>query len=184
VEANLLTPEQQEQLFRHLDNVNAAAKSVDSMSDWYTVFNRPTGRLEWQAALRMGGVLGGGVSARLTTPTEAWEADIYGQLEIRMAFLPRAVRLNPVEWRPKRSHTNPPTAPDGLALETFFDRWHPYKLNRDQDVNVFLQGAVGVADALPDGIVSFSDYLKFCANVWKCPDIERVPPPPWSRSLL
>jgi hypothetical protein len=179
-----LSPEQQRQLLDHLDHVNSASKSIDAMSNWYTVFNRPAGRFEWQAALKLGGTLGGGVSARLATPVDAWEADVYGQLEVRVAFLPRAARLIPVEWRPKRPHTNPPGAPEGLALETFFDRWHPYDLNRDQDVSVFLQGAVGFADALPDWIISFSDYLKFCAIVWKCPDIERVPTPPWSRSLL
>lgn len=179
-----MTPEQRAQLLEHLDNVNSASKSIDAMSDWYMVLNRPTGRLEWQAALKLNGVLGGGVSARFATPVDAWDADIYGQLEVKMAFLPRSVRVNPVEWRPKRPHTNPPNAPAGLALETFFSRWHPYEINRDQDVNVFLQAAVGIADALPDGIISFSDYLKFCSIVWKCPDIERVPPPPWSRSLL
>lgn len=154
------------------------------MSQWYKVLNRPTGKLEWQAALKLGGVLGGGVSARFSTPIDAWDADVYGQLEVKMAFLPHALRLNPVEWQPRGAHTNPANAPDGLALETLRDRWHPYALNRDRDIDVFQQKAVGVAEPLPTGISSFSDYLKFCAIVWKCPDIERVPPPPWSRSLL
>lgn len=179
-----MTPEQRRQLFEHLDRVVAASKSLDAMSEWYKVLNRPTGKLEWQAALKLDGFLGGGVSVLFSTPVDAWEADVYGQLNVKMASLPRALRLNPVEWRPRRAHTNSPNAPEGLALETLLDRWHPYNINRDQDVAVFMQAAVGIAEPLPAGINSFSDYLKFCAIVWKCPDIERVPPPPWSRSLL
>ena len=154
------------------------------MSKWYLVQNRPAGRLEWQAGLRLEGVLGGGVSARLATPADAWDRDVYGQVEVRVSYLPRAVRINPVEWRPRRPHSNSPTAPEGHALVTTLDRWHPYELNRDQDVSVFFQGAVGVAVPLPSDINSFSAYLKFCAIVWKCPDMEKVPPPPWSRSLV
>lgn len=180
----MLTPEQRKQLVDHLDHVNAASKSIDAMSQWYKVLNRPTGKLEWQAALKLDGFLGGGVSVLFSTPVDTWEADVYGQISVKMAFLPRAVRINPVEWKPRRPHSNPPGAPEGLALETLRDRWHPYALNRDLDVQVFLQGAVGIAEPLPTGIGSFSDYLKFCAIVWKCPDIERVPPPPWSRNLL
>jgi hypothetical protein len=179
-----LTPEQRRQLLEHFDHVNGSEKTIDAMTPWYKVLNRPTGRLEWQAALRLGGVLGGGTSVRFATPVDAWENDVYGQLEVRMAFLPRAARLNPVEWRPKRPHSNTGNAPEGHAFLTHFDRWHPWELNKDQDVGVFLQGAVGVAAGLPSGINDFSAYLKFCAIVWKCPDIENVPPPPWSRNLL
>ena len=179
-----MTPEQRRQLLDHLERVNSASKSIDAMSDWYTVSNRRTGTLGWQAALKLDGVLGGGVSARLTTSVDTWEKDVYGHLEVKMAFLPHAARLNPVEWRPRRPHTNTPKAPNGLALQTLLDRWHPFALNRDQDVSVFLQSGVGVAESLPDGLTDFSAYLKFCAIVWKCPDIERVPPPPWSRRLL
>lgn len=71
-----LTPEQRRQLLDHLESVNSASKSIDAMSDWYTVVNRPAGRLEWQAALRLDGVLGGGVSARLTTPVDTWETSM------------------------------------------------------------------------------------------------------------
>ena len=67
---------------------------------------------------------------------------------------------------------------------TYLDRWHPFALNRLQNPLVFLQEAVGVAAPLPEGIESFSDYLHFCAIVWNCPDIEKVPPPPWSPSLV
>lgn len=184
MEERFVTPEQGLKLLQHLEKVNEAPKSVDAFSDWYLVQNRPSGKLEWHAALRVSGQLGGGVAARLATPVDVWERDVYGHIELKLPFMPRVVRLNPVEWRPRRPHSNPPTAPKDLALITCFDRWHPFELNRQQDPLVFLQAAVGVAAPLPGGINGFSDYLHFCAIVWKCPDIEKVPPPPWSPSLV
>lgn len=179
-----MTPEQYRQIFERLDAVNEADKSIDALTDWYITLNRPTGKLQWQAALKLNGRLGGGVSATLSTPIDVWEKDVYGQITVLLSAQKRTVRLNPVEWRPIRPHSNPFNAPEGHALRTYLDRWHPYELNRDRDISVFLQSAVGVAAPLPDDINSFSDYLHFCARVWKCPDIRKVPPPPWSPSLV
>lgn len=179
-----MTSELHQQALERLETVSDADKSIDALTDWYKVLNRPTGKLQWQAALKLNGVLGGGVSAILSTPIDVWEKDVYGQISVLLPTYKRTVRLNPVEWRPIRPHSNPFDAPEGHALRTYLDRWHPYELNRDKDISVFLQSAVGVAVPLPDGIDSFSDYLHFCARVWRCPDIQKVPPPPWSPSLV
>jgi hypothetical protein len=176
--------EQADRIRARLQEVNDAPKTLDFMSEWETVLNRPSGKLQWQTALRLNGVLGGGVSALLCTPVDAWESDVYGQLTVKPSFLSRALRLNPVEWRPLRPHSNPRYAPPDFALQTYTDRWHPFELNKDCDINVFLQKAVSVAAPLPSDMRTFSDFLSFCARVWKCSEIQKVPPPPWSKNLI
>lgn len=179
-----MTPKEQERLISQLDEVDRAPKTLDAMADWEQKWDRPSGTLMWHTALRLGGVLGGGVSARLKTPLAAWDRDVYGHIEVKPSFLPRSFRLHPVEWKPNTPHRNPSWAPGEHRLATYFDRWHPYELNREGAIGIFTQGDVGVAVPLPPEVVTFSDYLKFCAEVWKCPDIEKVPTPPWSQTLF
>ncbi len=64
---------------------------------------------------------------------------------------------------------------------TLTDRIHPFALNRRYGIGVFKQTEPGVAIEFPRAITRFEDYLKLCAEIWKCPDVEDIPPPPWSK---
>lgn len=180
-----MTPEQVERFFQHLDMVNDADKELDSIPKWEKQFHRPSGTLHWSASVRLNGRLGGGASVRLNTPLSAWERNVYGQLEVTSAATTnKTVRLNPVEWRPLKPHFNPKLEDEEHSLATYLDRWHPYPLNRGRDVAVFSQYRPGVALPLPPNVTTFTEYLNFCGQVWKCPSIEDVPPPPWSPQLV
>ncbi|WJR67185.1 hypothetical protein QTA58_00120 [Neorhizobium sp. CSC1952] len=168
-----------------LTEIDAAPKTLDSLPEWALVTSRPSGKLYWTAAVRLNGILGGGVSIRFATPADVWELDVYGHIEVAIPALgPRRLRLNPAEWRPRSDHRNQMWVPAPHSLATYKDRWHPFDLNKERGVTIFLQGSAGAAVPLPDDIDSFSDYLHFCGAIWKCPDVEKVPPPPWSRRLV
>lgn len=180
-----MNSEQQERFFDHLDRVDRTPKELDAMPEWTLKTDRLSGRLMWHTAVKLNGRLGGGVSIRLTTPTAAWERDVYGHTEVvSPATLNRQVRINPVEWKPMRAHRNPPFDNDDHSLATYLDRWHPYELNRSLNPDTFFQKSTGIALPLPVEVDTFSDYLHFCGTVWKCPSIERVPTPPWSPQLV
>jgi hypothetical protein len=180
-----VSPELVERILAHLDFVDEVEKEVDSISDWQLIEHRPTGSLQWQSAVRLSGRLGGGAAVRLMTPADVWEKDVYGHIEVRPPVHPqRMLRINPVEWRPRRSHRNPNWGPEEHRLETYRDRWHPYNENRMGGIEVFLQSKTGLALPLPAPIASFSQYLHVCSKIWKCPNLKDVPPPPWSPSLL
>lgn len=180
-----MTPEQAERFFEHLDMVDAAAKQLDGLPKWEKVFNRISGTLNWTVSVRLNGRLGGGASVRLSTPLSVWEKDVYGQIEIRSAHtLNKVARLNPVEWRPIKPHRNPKIDDDEHSLATYLDRWHPYSLNKALDPDVFFQKKTGVALPLPQNVTTFAEYLNFCGQVWKCPSIQDIPPPPWSPQLV
>lgn len=180
-----MTPEQVERFFAHMDMVDATAKQLDSITKWTLLTDRPSGVLQWVTSVRLSGSLGGGVSVRLKTPAAVWDRDVYGHIEVRSAAtLNRSARLNPVEWRPRSQHRNPPLEDPDHSLATYLDRWHPYSMNRDRHVDVFFQSRVGVALPLPDNVTTFAEYLDFCGQVWKCPSIREVPPPPWSPQLV
>lgn len=134
--------------------------------------------------LRLNGVLAGGASVRLKTPVDAWEDDVYGHVEVRVIGIPRAFRLDPVEWRPLAPHTNSPNAPGELASLTLFDRHHPCDLNLPFGLPVFQQIAPGVAAPLPRDIPTFQEYVNLCAEVWRCPDMRTIQPPEWAETLL
>lgn len=180
-----MTPDQVDRFFNHLDHVDAASKELDALPTWELVTHRPSGNLLWQAAVRLNGRLGGGASILLSTPVGVWENDLYGQITVRSAdTLNKAARLNPIEWRPRRRHTNPPAQAEEHSLQTLDDRWHPYDINRPLGPDVFLQKCPGIAVPLPASVIDFVTYLDFCGQVWKCPSIKEVPPPPWSPQMI
>lgn len=179
-----MTPAEVETLLLKLSLVNAAKKTFDSFSDWATVTDRSSSALHYVVALRLDGVLGGGASMRLVTPTNGWEKEVYGQIEIALPGTRSSLRLGPIEWGPKRQHRNPANAPAPHSLKTVGDRWHPFDLNQPLGIRVFQQFDSGVAVPLPRAISSFSDYIVLCAELWNCPDATRIPPPPWSRTLF
>lgn len=181
-----MTPEQVIKFFDHLDMVNSAEKEVDSIADWEKLLHRPSGTLQWTTSVRLNGRLGGGASVRLMTPASVWEKNVYGQIEVRTPVTAnRTVRLNPVEWRPLKPHHNPRLEDQVHSLATYLDRWHPYALNREMnDIDIFFQKKTGVAVPLPENVTTFVEYLNLCGQVWKCPSIKDVPPPPWSPQLV
>lgn len=180
-----VTQAEEDAIINRLVEINDATKTLDSFPEWELVPNRTNGKLYWVSALRLGGMLGGGVSVRFATPADAWETDVYGHIEVAVPSLgPRRLRINPAEWKPKSVHRNPVWAPEPHRLATYSDRWHPFEWNRSQGLIVFTQGGGGAASPLPPEVTTFSSYLHFCAYIWKCADIERVPPPPWSRRLV
>jgi len=182
-----MNQEQRARFFEHLDYVHNAEKELDSIPEWTLKPDRQRGRLTWFAAVKLNGVLGGGVSVRITTPADVWEHDVYGQIEINsIETLRRTARILPVEWRSIKDHRNPPIPDSEHSRETYRDRWHPYDKNRDlQNPAIFFQDNVtGIAFPLPLGITTFLDYLNFCSRVWKCPSIEEIPTPPWSPKLI
>jgi len=182
-----MNQEQSLRFFQHLDYVYNAQKEIDSIPEWRLKTDRQSGRLTWLAAVKLNGVLGGGVSVRIATPVDVWEHDIYGHIEINsVETLRKTARIIPVEWRPRGLHGNPPCGNQEYSQVLLKDRWHPYDKNRRlQNPNVFFQNNVtGIAVPLPLEITTFLDYLKFCGQVWKCPSIEEVPTPPWSPRLI
>lgn len=174
----------EDEILARLDQVHQAEKSFDSPPIWVQSQERTSAILSCQVSLRLNGILTGGASIRIRTPLNCWEEDVYGQIEVRLFGLRRQLRLSPVEWKPMREHRNPATAPEELRYLILEDRYHPYELNRPLGVNVFYQTLTGVAAPLPQTIANFQDYASLCAEIWNCPDMGSVPPPPWSRSLI
>lgn len=179
-----MTPQQADALLARLEVVNAAEKSFDAFPDWETVTDRTSSSLHYAPALKLEGTLGGGVSIRLVTPTTGWECEVYGQISVTIPGSRSCLRLNPIEWRPRREHRNAATAPAPHAMKTLRDRWHPFDLNRPLGIRVFQQAEIGVATPLPRAISTFLDYIGLCAELWNCNDVNRIPPPPWSQTLL
>ncbi|WP_376710355.1 hypothetical protein [Pseudochrobactrum lubricantis] len=172
-----------DQIFNFLDTVNKSEKTFDDFSKWDEYTDRSSGKLRYVTAIQLNGILGGGVSIRITTPKETWEEDVYGQIEVRPPRMKRSLRVNPIEWRPLRPHVNSATAPSPYGLQQYFDRWHPYDLNKPLGIGAFDQSDKGVATPLPRAISSFSEYLELCSEIWKCPDVKGIPTPPWSPQL-
>jgi hypothetical protein len=179
-----VTEAQIEALLARLSAVNAAAKSFDSFPDWNAVTDRTSTTLQYVVAVRLEGALGGGVSIRLITPMTGWDNDVYGQIEVAVPQARSSLRLAPIEWGPKREHRNSANAPADHRFKTLTDRWHPFELNLPLGIRVFQQAEVGVAVMLPRAISTFKDYTALCAELWNCPDANRIPPPPWSRTLI
>jgi len=94
--------EQVARFFEHLDKVHDAQKEIDSIPQWELKPDRQRGRLTWLAAVKLNGILGGGVSVRIVTPADMWERDVYGHIEINsVETLGKTARIIPVEWRPR-----------------------------------------------------------------------------------
>lgn len=175
---------QAEQLLARLEAVSSCDKTFDATEKWVEIHEREAGRLIFRVALRLNGVLGGGVYARLTTPKLGWDEDVYGHLEVQRLDHRSCLRLLPIEWRPYSPHQNTGAAPSHLRLLSIEDRWHPFDLNKPLGIEVFQQTKTGVAAPFPRAINSFQEYLDFCADVWKCPDVRSIPVPPWSKLLV
>ena len=161
-----------------------AEKSFDAAPQWTTVTSRGSYRLELVVAVRLEGILQGGASIRLATPYDAWERDLYGHVEVRIPGVSRTLRLNPIEWRPLRHHDNPASAPEAHRLIRLWDRWLPFDQNKKMGLGAFDQSAPGVAVPLPRDLTSFTDYADLCAELWRCPDMMGIQPPPWSGILV
>lgn len=159
-------------------------KSFDSEPTWRSAPNRSSDRLTLVVALRLQGVLRGGVSIRLATPRDVWEEDVYGHIEVRLPGVSRSLRLNPVEWRPLRHHDNPPDAPLAHRSQRLWSRWLPFEVNALYGAGAFDQSASGIATPLPREPAAFSEYADLCADLWRCPDLLGLAPPPWARTLL
>lgn len=172
------------QILDRLRFVDEAKKSFDATPTWEIVPNRTSTKLSLIVALRLNGTLRGGVSIRITTPADAWEEDVYGHIEVRLPGSNRALRLNPVEWRPLRYHDNPAKAPPPHRNQRLWDRWLPFDLNASYGLHAFDQSGCGIAVPLPDAIGNFSQYTDICARLWKCPDMMGLSPPPWTRTLV
>jgi hypothetical protein len=121
---------------------------------------------------------------RLVTPSDAWEADVYGHIEVRLPGVIRTLRLIPVEWRPLRYHDNPPNAPAAHRNLRLWDRYMPIDLNAPLGLGAFDQSAPGIAVDLPRAPANFKEYTDLCSDLWKCPDLLGLQPPPWARELL
>jgi len=117
------------------------------------------------------------------TPQDTWDEEVYGQIEVRMPGISH-LRLNPVEWRPLRYHDNPPDAPAAHQFVRLWDRWHPFDLNRPLGIRAFQQTRSGVAIPLLRAVTTFSEYTHLCADIWRCPDLLGLRPPPWSKQLI
>jgi hypothetical protein len=141
-------------------------------------------RLSLVVALRLDGLLRGGVSMRIETPVDAWEEDVYGHIEVRPSGMKRALRVIPVEWKPRRYHDNPPNAPAAHRNQRLWDRYMPFELNAESGLGAFDQSTSGIAIELPQQPTNFSGYTDLCSRLWNCPDILGLDPPPWTRKML
>ena len=118
------------------------------------------------------------------TPGDVWEEDVYGHIEVRLPGATRTLRLNPIEWRPLRYHDNPPSAPPAHRSQRLFDRWLPFDINEKHSIAAFDQSGPGIAIPLPRVPNSFAEYADLCSDLWRCPDMMGLTPPPWSRKML
>lgn len=170
-------------IIERLAEIQAAVKSFDAPPSWESYEVKSTTRLRLHAPIRLNGRLGGGVFVRITTPATSWESDVYGQIEVQKPAK-GAWRVDPVEWRPLRPHTNGRDAPAGHRLVTLIDRIHPFPLNRRYGLQVLEQGAVGVAVDFPRAVSTFEEYLALCSETWNFPDLKGIAPPQWTRLLV
>jgi hypothetical protein len=164
--------------------VAEAKKSFDSVPSWTEVPSRLSSRQSLVVALRLDGVLRGGASLRIVTPTDAWEEDVYGQIEVRLPGVTRALRLHPIEWKPLRHHDNPPDAPPAHRNQRLWDRHYPFELNAPFGLGAFDQSTSGIATELPRAPSNFKEYTDLCSDLWICPDLLGLPPPRWTRTML
>lgn len=178
-----MRPDQERAVLDRLAEIHAAEKSFDATPVWEQYDQRSTVRLRLVAPIRVNGRLGGGVSLRIHTPATSWESDVYGQIEVPKPTK-GSWRLDPVEWRPLKPHTNGPDAPASHRLKNLTDRIHPFPVNRRYGLKVFEQGSVGVAEDFPRAITRFEEYLDLCSEVWNFPDLRRLPPPQWTMLLV
>lgn len=179
-----MTPDQIEKIRQRLSFVESSHKDFDAETDWKIEPDRTSQRLMFVTAVRLAGALRGGVSIRLKTPIDAWEGDVYGHIEVQAPGLKGTMRLCAIEWRPLHDHDNPPNAPPAHRYAKLQDRWYPYDLNKELSIDVFLQRTAGIAAPLPRNVNNFQEYCDLCSNLWRCPDMMGVKPPPWSRTLL
>lgn len=170
-------------LIERLGEICRAEKTLDDWPGWAEEGSSINPRLFYRAAMKVDGDLGA-VFFRIHTPKHEVHGEVYGQVEVFIAGVPSFLRLEPVEWRTRAPHDNPPNAPGGHAMKRLLDRMHPFELNRDRGIGVFRQTDKGVACELPRAINSFRDYLRLCAERWRCPDIESIPSPPWEPRLV
>lgn len=161
-----------------------AKKSFDTHPKWEILPNRYSRVLSLVVALRLNGTLRGGVSIRIVTPEDSWEEDVYGHLEVKLPQNRRLLRVNPVEWRPLRHHDNPPNAPDAHRNQRVYDRWHPFDINAAYGLRSFDQSGPGIAVPLPRTVDNFTNYMELCADIWRCPDMYELEPPPWTKELI
>ena len=171
-------------IYDRLRFIAEAKKAFDSTPKWEPITHRASQRLVMVVALRLNGVLRGGVSLRLRTPIAAWDEDVYGQIEVRLPGMNRPLRLNPIEWRPRRYHDNPASSPPAHRNQRLWDRWHPFDLNALHGMQGFDQSGGGIAVPLPHIPASFSEYANLCASLWVCSDMYDLPPPPWTDEML
>lgn len=177
-----MTPNEAAEAIASLRALAPAAKEFDGPAAWIVRTDRPTPSLELSVSLRIDGILRG-ARVRLKTPQPSWEADVYGHIEVTVSRHHGFLRLAPIEWRPQRAHTNSASAPAEYRLLSFLDRWHPPELNYERGIAAFAQDVPGVAAPLPRAIATFEEYLGLCADLWNCPDMARVPPPPWTQEF-
>lgn len=179
-----MASQQSGEILKRLRDVSEARKSFDTAPEWRVSQNRRTDRLNLIALIRLNDVLFRGVSIRLATPVDAWEEDVYGHVEVRLPGVQRALRVSPVEWKPFRYHDNPATSPPPHRNQRLWDRWHPFDLNAPLGIGVFDQSACGIAVPLPRDPATFLEYADLCADLWRCPDMIGLTPPPWARTML
>ena len=65
-----MKPSEEEALLARLAELAAAPKSFDAAHSWEVITDRASTRLCCTVALRIGGVLGGGVAVMIKTPKE------------------------------------------------------------------------------------------------------------------
>ena len=172
-------------IFDGLRYVAEAKKSFDSTPRWEALPNsRQSSSHQLLVAVRLNGILRGGVQLRLITPAKVWEEDVYGQIEVKLPGSTRWLRLTPVEWRPLHRHDNPSNAPTAHRQVGLFDRWFPFEINAAYGMQAFDQSGPGIAVPLPREPTSFSEYANLCADLWVCADLYELPPPPWARTMV
>ena len=69
-----------------------ATKTFDANPMWEEVPSRLSPRLSLVVAIRLDGILRGGVSLRFATPKHMWEEDVYGHIEVRLPGVVRTLR--------------------------------------------------------------------------------------------
>jgi hypothetical protein len=139
--------------------------------------------LEYLAPVAQAGVIRGGLQARIACRSDLVDEDVHAAIEVFVPALNSYVRVQRLEWRPTRAHTNNGSAPAALRFRKFVDRYYDFGMNRRLGVDCLRQTATMIAQELRP-IQSFNELLAFLGDMWNVQGTDLVPAPPWERRLV
>lgn len=137
------------------------------------------GAIRFLAPLEIDGVTVADFALRGGAYEKRPDAAVMLQLEIGVPGLRTRTPLIRIDWRPiSPVHKNPDrTILRGDHVHTFEGNW----LEAEQRMRT---GSLPVAVGLPSEVASYADLLDLAKSVFRISNIESIPEPEWSATLL